>query len=228
MSRRRILVTGATRGIGRAIADELASDTDLLVGGRDARAVEEVCRALPSAQPFVAELTDEDEVTEAVRGIDRLDGVVHSAGVLGSGTLEQVHREDWQRTFDVNVVAVAELTRLLIPQLREAKGEVVLINSGSGYTAHAASSRYCASKFALRAFADSIRQEEAEHGVRVSSVYPGRVDTDMQQDLVDYLGKEYNVDEYLKPTTVARAVRFVLDVPDDACVQDLTVRPFQR
>ena len=79
---RTVLVTGATRGIGRAVAEDLSSDHHLLIGGRDADTVEAVCRALPSADPFVADLADEQSTTLAAEQITHLDAVVHSAGVL--------------------------------------------------------------------------------------------------------------------------------------------------
>lgn len=134
-----VLVTGATRGIGRAVADLLAPDHDLIVGGRSAAEVSAVCGRLPSARPFVADLADEDAVGGAVEelgGLDRLDGLVHSAGVLGSGALTDLRRAGWRQTLETNVVAVADLTRLLLQPLVAAQGTVVVVNSGSGLRAH--------------------------------------------------------------------------------------------
>ena len=124
------LVTGASRGIGAAIAHALAPTHDLLLGGRDAEGLAKVCDGLPGARPWPVELTS---VTEAdVAGIDRLDVLVHSAGVMALGRIADTPAEVWRRTMETNVVAVAELTRLLPPALRAAHGHVVLINSGSG------------------------------------------------------------------------------------------------
>lgn len=222
-----VLVTGATRGIGRAVCDALAADHDLIVGGTHAEAVEKACAAYPNARPFVADLADEDAVARAVEalGLMRLDGLVHSAGVLGNGALTDLRRDDWRRTFEINVFAVADLTRLLLPALTAAHGTVVVINSGSGLTAHGPGGVYSASKFAARALTDSLREELRPDGVRVSSVHPGRVATDMQIELNEFEGREYVAENYLRPESVASAVRLALTATPDANVDMISVRP---
>src|SRR6478609_4972495 len=176
------VVTGGTRGIGLAIARELAPTHHLVIGGRSAEAVAGVVASLPSAA-------------------------------------------DWADSMTVNVVAVAAVTRALLPALRTAHGLVITVNSGSGLTASPASGAYCASKFALRAFSDSLRQEEREHGVRVTSLHPGRVDTDMQRELVEFEGAEYDPGSYLDVSSVVRAARLAIDAGPDASVDMISVRP---
>ena len=150
------LVTGASRGVGAAIAHALAPTHDLLLGGRDAEGLAGVRDGLPGARPWPVEPTS---VTEAdVAGIDRLDVLVHSAGVMALGRIEETPAEVWRRTMEINVIAVAELTRLLLPALRAAHGHVVLINSGIGQRSNPGWASYSASKFALRAFADALRR----------------------------------------------------------------------
>jgi NADP-dependent 3-hydroxy acid dehydrogenase YdfG len=219
------LVTGASRGIGAAIARALAPGYDLLLGGRDTAALQALADELPGARPWPVELTDAAAVAEAVAGIERLDALVHSAGIGLLGTVAETSAETWRRQFDVNVVAVAELTRLLLPALRAAHGRVVLINSGSGLTARAGWASYAASKFALRAFADALREEEAPHGVRVTSVHPGRVDTDMQRDVVAHEGGTYTPASYLRAESVAGAVLLAVTAPPDTALTELVLRP---
>ncbi|MCT1997980.1 SDR family oxidoreductase [Brachybacterium muris] len=238
-----VLITGASRGIGRAIAHELGRDHHLILGGRDREALDALAAELPSAQPFVADLADPASLADAVTALDlasdpadggaaadgdtpgRLAGVVHSAGILVSGTVEELTAEDWNRSFALNVTAVAELTRLLLPALRAARGTVVTINSGSGYSSGAGGGAYCASKFALRALTDALRAEEKEHGVRVSSVHPGRTATDMQRELRSYEGGDYQEEDYMRPETVAATVGLALRLPADAAIDSLSVRP---
>jgi NADP-dependent 3-hydroxy acid dehydrogenase YdfG len=223
-----VLVTGANRGIGRAVAQELAPDHHVLLGGRDEQALAALAAELPSAAPFVAELTDADAVARAVDVLDLPDGLaglVHSAGVLVNGAVGELSVRDWERNFAVNVTAVSELTRLLLPALRAARGTVVSVNSGSGYAAKGDRGAYSASKFALRAWADALRQEELGAGVRVSSVHPGRVDTDMQHELRAAESGDYEAERYLRPATVAAAIGFVLRAPEDAIVTSLDLRP---
>lgn len=221
------LVTGASRGVGAAIARALAPSYDLLLGGRDAGALAGVAAGLGEvaeaveARPWPVELT---AVTEAdVAGVDRLDVLVHSAGVATLGTIAQTPAEVWRRTLEVNVIAAVELTRLLLPALRAARGHVVLINSGAGQRANPRWGSYAASKFALRAFADALRQEEPE--LRVTSVYPGRVGTDMQRGVRAQEGAAYEPEKYLSPGSVARVVLAAVTASPDAHVTEITVRP---
>jgi NADP-dependent 3-hydroxy acid dehydrogenase YdfG len=219
------LVTGASRGIGAAVARALAPGHDLLLGGRDPAALQELAAELPGSRPWPVELTDEVAVAEAVGGIERLDVLVHSAGVGLLGAVEETTADTWRRQFEINVVAVAELTRLLLPALRAAQGRVVLLNSGAGLTARPGWGSYAASKFALRAFADALRAEETPNGVRVTSIHPGRVDTDMQRGVVKHEGGEYHAEDYLRPESVAGAVLFAVSAPEDAALTELVLRP---
>jgi Short-chain alcohol dehydrogenase of unknown specificity len=170
-------------------------------------------------------LTAYDEVAELTRDITRLDVLVHSAGIGPLGRIEELTPQTWQRTFEVNVVAVAELTRLLLPALRAAAGHVVLINSGSGQRANPGWGAYAASKFGLRAFADALRLEEAPHGLRVTTIYPGRIDTAMQRRVRDHEGGSYEPEKYLTADSVAQAVRAVLATAPGAHLTELTLRP---
>ncbi|MFC0436299.1 SDR family oxidoreductase [Kutzneria buriramensis] len=216
------LITGASRGIGAAVAAALAPTHHLLLGGRDVEALKAAAATFPSATPWPVELTDSEAVAEAAAAIDRLDVLVHSAGVAKLGSLAETPVEVWRTTLEVNVVAVAELTRLLLPALRAAAGQVVLINSGAGLRANPNWGAYAASKFALRAFADVLRAEEPQ--LRVTTVYPGRTATDMQRAVRESEGGEYRPDDYLTPESVAQAVTFALLAPPDAHVQDVNVR----
>ncbi|ARC57660.1 putative oxidoreductase [Frondihabitans sp. 762G35] len=226
------LVTGATRGIGRAIALDLGRTHHVILGGRDRDALDALARLLPSASIWQAELTGDgplDGFAADPSLVDHgLDVLVHSAGVLGGSTVAATERSEWRRVFDVNVVAVAEITRVALPALRRAEGTVVLINSGSGFTSSPGGSVYAGSKFALRALADGLREEERGNGVRVSSVHPGRVDTEMQQELVSSEGGVYDESLYLTPQDVVDAVRLVVDLPHSAVAESVSLRPFRR
>ena len=227
-SRQVALVTGATRGIGRAIAAELGRTHHILVGGRDADAVEAVVAELPSAEGYVADLVADLSGASLPALPERLDVLVHSAGVEDGGTIEETDAETWQHVFEVNVFAVAALTRRALPALRAAQGMVVAINSGSGFASGAGGGVYAGSKFALRALTDALREEERPHGVRVSSIHPGRVDTDMQRALVAREGHEYDPDYTITPEMVAATVRTAVDLPPSGTIESLSVRPLNR
>ncbi|TSD99296.1 SDR family oxidoreductase [Skermania sp. ID1734] len=220
------LITGASRGLGAAIARELAESHDLLLGARSADSLADVEADIPTARPWVVDLTDADAVANAVADVERLDVLVHNAGVAELSSVADSSIEQWRNTFDANVFAVVELTRLLLPRLRDSGGHVVVINSGAGLRANAGWSSYAASKFALRAFADALRLEEPR--IRVTSIFPGRIDTDMQRAIVAREGRDYDPDEFLTPATVARAVRNAIDTPRDAHPTEIVLRPIAR
>ncbi|MGW4411526.1 SDR family oxidoreductase [Nonomuraea sp. NPDC004702] len=215
------LVTGASRGVGEAVARALGPTHHVILGGRDESALARLAAELPDARPWPVELT---RLTEAdVDGVERLDVLVHSAGIALLGRIAGQPVGNWRTTMELNVVAVAELTRLLLPALRRARGHVVCVNSGAGQRANPEWASYAASKFALRAFADALRLEEPE--LRVTTVYPGRVATDMQRGVRAQEGGAYEPDKYLTPETVARAVLATINAGPDAHLTELTIRP---
>jgi NADP-dependent 3-hydroxy acid dehydrogenase YdfG len=226
MSRPVALITGASRGIGAAVARVLAPTHDLLLGGRDEQALAELAGELESARAWPVELTDSEALAAATEGVTRLDVLVHSAGVAELGPLAETTADVWRRTLDLNVVAVAELTRLVLPLLRAARGHVVLINSGAGLRASPDWGVYAASKFALRAYGDVLRAEEED--LRVTSVHPGRVDTDMQRGVREQESGDYQPHLYLHADSVARAVATAVNASEDAHVTEVVVRPRPR
>ncbi|MGW1742367.1 SDR family oxidoreductase [Nocardia sp. NPDC001965] len=217
------LITGAGRGLGAAIARELAADHRLLLGARTATGLESILAELPGATGWPVDLTDYAGVADAVRSIDRLDVLVHNAGIADLGTIAESSVRQWRETLEANLIAVAELTRLLLPALRAADGHVVLINSGAGLRANAGWASYAASKFGLRAFGDALRLEEPS--LRVTSIHPGRIDTDMQRAIVAGEGHAYDPARFLRPDTVARTVRTAIDTPRDAHPTEIVLRP---
>ncbi|TDC09845.1 SDR family oxidoreductase [Nonomuraea longispora] len=215
------LVTGASRGVGAAVAEALAPTHDVMLGGRDEAALAAMAAELPGARPWPVELTRVTQVD--VEHVERLDVLVHSAGISELGRIADQPADVWRRTMDVNVVAVAELTRLLLPALRRAGGHVVCVNSGSGQRVNPSWGSYSASKFALKALADALRLEEP--GLRVTTVYPGRTATDMQRGVREFEGGEFEPERYLTPASVARAVLAAVTAGPDAHLTELTIRP---
>ena len=219
------LITGAGSGIGAALADVLhARGDDLVLLARSQERADELTARYDGARGLVADLADLDSLT-GLELPETLDSVTHAAGVVELGPLSDLSAGQWREHLDVNLVAPAELTRLTLPALRAGHGTVVFVNSGAGLHANPQWAPYAASKHGLRALADSLRAEEKEHGVRVTSVYPGRTATPMQERVHDQEDKEYDAGQWIRPETVADAILHVLDLPLDATIPDVTVSP---
>ena len=219
------LLTGAGSGIGEALARRLLDRGDEVVAvARTEERAGELAEALPGLHTLVADLAFPESV-ESLALPDRLDSVVHAAGVVALGPVSELTVDDWASQLRVNLVAPAALTRVALPALRAARGTVVLVNSGAGLHAHPSWGAYAASKHGLRALADALRGEEAGNGVRVTSVYPGRTATPMQEQVHAHEGREYDAADWIRPETVAEAILGVLDLGEDATVPDLSVNP---
>lgn len=218
------LITGAGSGIGAALADRLArrGDTLVLLARSEARAMELADR-YPAAQTFAADLADPASI--GVPDLDRLDSVLHVAGVVELGPVADQPLDRLREHVDVNLVAPAVLTRLTLPAVRRTRGTFVFVNSSAGLTANASWSAYAASKFGLRGFADALRAEEIEHAVRVTTVFPSRTATPMQEKVHEQEGRTYDASKWIDPAVVADTILHVLDLPVGVTIPEVTVRP---
>ena len=213
MAVRTHLVTGAASGIGLELADRLAARGDRVIRlTRDVVDLEDTVAVTRWASDFVDDL-------------DRLDSLLHVAGTVDLGAVAELDVDVWQRHLAVNLTAPAVLTSQLLPAVRAARGTVVFVNSSAGLVAHAGWSAYAASKFGLRALADAVRAEEAGNGVRVTTVFPSRTATSMQQKVHEQEGRTYDASRWIRPETVVDSVVHVLDLPPDATIPELVIRP---
>jgi len=222
------LLTGAGSGIGAAIGRRLHGRGDRLVllARSDERAAE-LAREYQGAATLVADLADPAGLERLLTGADlpeSLDSVLHVAGAVELSPVADLPIGQLREQLDVNLIAPAVLTRACLPALRRAKGTVLFVNSGSGLRANPSWAAYAASKFGLRGFADALRAEEAGNGVRVSSVFPSRTATAMQEKVHEQEGKEYDPSEWITPDTVADAILHVLDLPPEATIPELVVK----
>jgi NADP-dependent 3-hydroxy acid dehydrogenase YdfG len=216
------LITGAGGGLGAAIATALAPTHTLLLAGRPSTRLDAIAAKL-GAPTWPLDLTDEASIEAGAEVLTELDVLVHNAGVSYPGRVDESTPEQWRHTMEVNVVGPVALTLALLPALRAAQGHVVFINSGAGINASAGMASYSASKFALRAFADSLRADEPS--LRVTSVHPGRFDSEMQRDLIAYEGRDYDPAAFMSAATVAEVVANAVATPADGHVHEVVIRP---
>jgi NADP-dependent 3-hydroxy acid dehydrogenase YdfG len=230
MSQRVALITGAGSGVGAAITRRLAADGfQALLIGRRMDALTATAAGLPEARCFAADLADDAELARVcatiTAEIGRLDALVHNAAEFRRGALADTPADDFEAQWRVNTRAPYALTRALLPLLRSARGDVLFVNSSVAHAAQADLSGYSASKAALKSLADSLRAEVNADGVRVCSLYLGRVATPLQARLAKDLGRAYHPELLLQPEDIAASVAHVLALPQTAEITDLHVRP---
>jgi NADP-dependent 3-hydroxy acid dehydrogenase YdfG len=227
------LITGASSGIGRALALELAALGALvLLVARTPQKLESVAAEIENAggaaRAFAVDLTDDAALhhltADLKKQFSRLDYLIHSAGIFRLAPLASATLSDFDAIVRCNVRAPFALTQALLPELISARATVVFINSAAGETTHANISQYAASKHALKAVADTLRLEASAQGVRVMSVMLGRTATPMQEEVCRLEGSVYEPSRFLQPSDVARAVINALVLPPMAQVPDLYLR----
>ncbi len=231
------IVTGATSGIGRAIALSLAA-TGMTLGlvGRDVNRLEAVSSEARKhsvrVESYQADLCCDQDIRRVASELQEqfraLDVLIHSAGIFRMGPIAQASVDDFDALYRINVRAPYALTQALLTRLSVRSGQVVFINSSAGLTARAGVGAYAASKHALKAIADSLRAEVNDIGIRVITVYPGRTATPQQEKIHEHEGKTYRAERLLQAQDVARAVLDALAMPRTAEVTDIQIRPMQK
>jgi NADP-dependent 3-hydroxy acid dehydrogenase YdfG len=230
------VITGGGSGIGRAIAVDLAKlGMDLcLVGRRSAALAETAVKAaqFSKATTFECDLknrADYQELLAYLGSVGRLDVLVHSAGIIHRNSLEQADIEDFDLQYATNVRAPYLLTQCVLPFLTAGSGQVVFVNSSAGLSARRPEiAQYAATKHALKAVADSLREELNPKGIRVLTIYLGRTATPMQQMLHGREGATYRPELLMQPEDVAVMVTSALGLPRTAEVTDISIRPMQK
>jgi short-subunit dehydrogenase len=231
------VITGASSGIGAAVALCLAQEgARLRLIGRNLPALQAVAQRArkysPEVLTYQADLsTDEglDKLKTALQGdCQTLDILIHSAGVIAIGPFESASAADFDRQYRTNVRAPYVLTQGLLPMLRANHGSVVFINSSAGLVTRANISQYSATKYALKAVADSIRSELNADDVRVLSIYPGRTASPQQAAIHQAEGKKYDPELLMQPEDIARILIDALRVSRTAEVTDISIRPMRK
>lgn len=228
------VVTGAGGGIGRAIAQSLArAGARLCLVGRTERTLEETAVIIRKDSPrvliSVTDLTVDEQTGHLADSLRRefgeADLLVHSSGVISRGKVETEPARDFDRQYHANVRGPYVLTQQLLPLIRVCSGQIVFINSSVGLRASPGASQFSATQHALKALADSLREEVNPDGIRVLSVYPGRTATSRQAALYEESGEDYRAELLLQPEDIAAIVLAAVSLPRTAEVTDISIRP---
>lgn len=222
---KRILITGASRGIGRAIAEKLAApNVTLFLHGRDAAALAVTHKVVvargAAAHNLLYDLADPAQISamaDAI-GAEPLDGLIHNAGSAVVKPLASVSLEEWVATLAVNVTAPFLLTQKLAPRM-PASSSIVNILSIAAKTGFPGWSAYCMSKFALEGFSQSIREELRPRGIRVINIYPGATATQIWNNAEG----DWPTEKMMSPHEIAEAVQFALSRPPTVAVENLSI-----
>ena len=231
------LVTGASRGIGRALAVAWArAGGNVTLVGRNQDALEEVASEISAytarTEILTVDLAEPAEllrIPQRVRSkLARLDALLHAAGHYATGpeTVDDV--DEFDAAWRVNVQAPLVLSHACLDLLRESGGEIVFVNSSIVNSPAATQTAYAATKRALAGIADSLRARVNADGIRVLSIYPGRTATPMQQAIFAEEGRRYKPERLLQPEDVAATVLHAMALPRTAEVTDLHIRPFLK
>ena len=231
------VVTGASSGIGKSIVLELAKHEAILcLLGRNIESLQTVAKiakgATHNVHCFKVDLAIDQDIIDLSKSIanlfDGVDILVHSAGIISTGSLESASVDDFDRQYKTNVRGPYVLTQSLLPMLKSQQGQIVFINSSIVFGAQARLSQYAATKHALKAVADSFRQEVNAGGIRVLSVYPGRTASQMQESVFRAEGKNYNPEILMQPGDLAMMVIAALQLPQSVEVTDIHLRLMKK
>jgi NADP-dependent 3-hydroxy acid dehydrogenase YdfG len=231
------VVTGASSGIGKAVALSLAEHgaTVCLVARRlkELEAVASSGRAMPpKLLPYQTDLSQNEDLNRLVTRIQadfqHIDIIVHSAGIYERDRFACARVTDFEVQYRTNVLAPFALTQALLPMLPSNHGQIVFVNSSAGLAAPENLSQYAATKHALKAIADSLRKEVNQHGIRVLSVYLGRTATPLQERVHEMEHRTYRPENLMQASDVAGVIVNALSLPRTAEVTEIQMRPLKR
>ena len=231
------VVTGASSGIGRAIALALAAHgAELYLAARRSDQLNSVAKEAQvlgaRAHACSLDLTKDENIRalgeKLQREVGRLNILVLCGGAIGHGALEKAPLAQLDLMYSSNVRGHYALIQTLLPLLRNAKGQIVFINSSAGLRSPANAGQFAATQHAFRSIADSLRDEVNADGIRVLSVFPGRTATPRMEKLFAKEGRPYKLELLLQPEDIAEMVVHSLRLPRTAEVTDISIRPMQK
>ena len=237
------LITGASSGIGEATALALAAEgAAVAISARREDRLEELVKRISDnggkAYPIVADVSEEAQANEIVQKaqqeLGRVDILVNNAGVMLLGMIEGANTEDWRRMINTNVLGLMYATHAALPIMKQqGGGHIVNISSVAGRTARAGSGVYNASKWGVVAFSEALRQEVLKYKIRVTTIEPGAVATELTTHITDENAKKTTQD-WIKSMTplqsedIAAAIVYAVTQPQRVDVNEILIRPTEQ
>ena len=234
-----IVITGASSGMGAAAATYLAAKgASIVLGARRADRIEtlaaEIERSGGKATAVVADVTKQEDmrklVDRAVETYGRIDVLINNAGVMPLSPLERLKVDEWDQMIDVNLKGVLYGVAAALPYMKEQKsGHIINLASVAGHKLFAGSAVYSATKFAVRALSDGLRQEMAAYNIRTTIISPGAVRTELLDHIsekdVQKANQDYVAEVGVPAETFARLVAFAINEPEDVGINEILFRP---
>ncbi len=231
-----VLVTGASSGIGEAIARTLArKGATVVLGARRLDRLEALAGKIEAEVGKVLvcklDVTSRDDVQtfadSAIEAFGRIDVIVNNAGIMPLSLMNSLKVDEWDRMVDVNIKGVLYGVAAVLPEMnRQGAGHIINVSSIGGLAVAPTAAVYCATKFAVKAISDGLRQENDK--LRVTCVYPGVVESELAHTITDPVAAEAMVSYRriaLKPEAIAEAVAHVIGQPADVDTSEIVVRP---
>ena len=234
-----VIITGASSGLGEAAARHLADKgASLALAARRTERIEGLAEEITNnggeALAVTTDVTEREQVQalvdDAVDAFGRVDVMLNNAGLMPLSPLERLNVNEWDQMIDVNVKGVLYGIAAALPYMQEqASGHIINVSSVAGHVVHPGSAVYAATKHAVRALSEGLRQEVKEYGLRTTVISPGAVDTELpesvsEKDVAEGVHALY--DEHAVPAdSFARAVAFAIEQPEEVDINEILYRP---
>lgn len=231
MSKRIIVITGASRGIGKACALKLANPESILILiARDKDSLTstaEECKNLGSTTKILSlDLSNTEEIKTNINNVineyGKVDVLINNAGIWDEQPFEKGNMNKWDNALDVNLKTPIHLSRYCLEGMSKG-GAIIFIGSTASKKSYAGGTNYCAAKFGLLGFANSLFEDIREKGIKVSTILPGLVNTSMHEG-----DAKLDPTKMIQSEDVAKTVEFILSLPANVCPLEITLQPQQN
>lgn len=223
-----ILITGGTDGLGKAIAKKFASQYKVIITSRSEKRAKKVAKEL-QCEGIAMDVRRPQSVKDGIKHVlntyGKIDCLINNAGIWIEGKIENNSEKEMEKIIETNLLGVLYVTRIVVPAMKKKKkGLIININSQNGLHAKKERSLYTASKWGVTGFTKSLQNEVAEYGIRVTGIYPGKMNT----RLFNKAGIKKKMDDAIDIKWAVEAIKFILSMPDDILITELGIKSIRH